>query len=287
DIETSFLTQDEIIEMMERMMVTVMKETKGVEIQAPFPRMTYDEAMSRYGSDKPDTRFGMEFIDLTSFASNCSFTVFKQAVEAGGEVKALNVKGAAANFSRKAIDQFTEFVKVYGAKGLAWLKVTEEGLAVPIAKFFVEDGEKLGQIIGAEEGDLLLFVADKKKVVADSLGALRSKLGKELGLIDESLFHFLWVTDWPLLEFDEDANRYFAAHHPFTMPFREDIDMLETSPECVRAQAYDLVLNGYELGGGSLRIYERDIQEKMFKVLGFTDEEAREQFGFLLEAFEY
>ncbi len=287
DIETSFLGQEEIIEMTERMMVKVMKDAKGMDIAGPFPRMTYDEAVSRYGSDKPDTRFEMELINVSEFASTCGFKVFHDAVDGGGEVKALNVKGAADKYSRKDIDALTEFVKRYGAKGLAWLKVTEEGLTGPIAKFFTEDGDTLQQIVEGEAGDLILFVADKKSVVADSLGALRSKLGKDLGLIDESVFNFLWVTDWPLLEFDEEANRYTAAHHPFTMPVREDIELLDTEPARVRAQAYDLVLNGYELGGGSLRIYERDIQEKMFGILGFNQEEANEQFGFLLEAFDY
>lgn len=288
DIETSFLTQEEILDMMERMMVKVMKEAKGVEVSAPFPRMTYADAMARYGSDKPDTRFAMELTDLSEFAAGCGFKVFTGAVEAGGQVKAINAKGAAAKYSRKDIDALTEFVKVYGAKGLAWLKVEEDGLKGPIAKFFgEEDANQLMSLLDAAAGDLLLFVADKKSVVADSLGALRTRLGKELELIDESKFNFLWVTDWPLLEYDEDADRYFAAHHPFTMPFREDVELLETAPEKARAQAYDLVLNGYELGGGSLRIYERDVQEKMFKALGFSEEEAKEQFGFLLEAFEY
>ncbi|MGG2064273.1 aspartate--tRNA ligase [Bacillus sp. S14(2024)] len=288
DIETSFLTQEEILEMMERMMTKVMKEAKGVEIHAPFPRMTYADAMARYGSDKPDTRFTMELIDLSEFAASCGFKVFTSAVESGGQVKAINAKGAASKYSRKDIDALTEFVKVYGAKGLAWLKVEEDGLKGPIAKFFnEEDANALMSTLDGAAGDLLLFVADKKSVVADSLGALRLRLGKELELIDEGKFNFLWVTDWPLLEYDEDADRYFAAHHPFTMPFREDVELLETAPEKARAQAYDLVLNGYELGGGSLRIYERDVQEKMFKALGFSQEEAQEQFGFLLEAFEY
>lgn len=287
DIEASFLSQEEIIGMTERMMVKVMKETKGLTMTTPFPRMTYDEAMARYGSDKPDTRFEMEFIDLSEFASTCGFKVFHDAVANGGKVKALNVKGAADKYSRKDIDALTEYVKRYGAKGLAWLKVTEEGLTGPIAKFFTEDGEALQQLVAGEAGDLLVFVADKKSIVADSLGALRVKLGKDLGLIDESVFNFLWVTDWPLLEFDDETNRYYAAHHPFTMPFTSDMELLDTDPSQVRAQAYDLVLNGYELGGGSLRIYDRNIQEKMFEVLGFSKEEAREQFGFLLEAFEY
>ncbi|NHM30435.1 aspartate--tRNA ligase [Neobacillus terrae] len=288
DIETSFLSQEDIITMMERMMGKVMKEVKGIELDAAFPRMTYDEAMSRYGSDKPDTRFGLELVDLSESVKSSGFKVFADTVSNGGQVKAINVSGAAEKYSRKDIDALTEFVKVYGAKGLAWLKVEEDVLKGPIAKFFSEEeGQSLQAVLEAEAGDLLLFVADKKSVVADSLGALRVKLGKELGLIDQSLFNFLWVTDWPLLEYSEEDGRYYAAHHPFTMPFREDLELLDSDPGNVRAQAYDLVLNGYELGGGSLRIFERHIQEKMFSVLGFSPEEAKEQFGFLLEAFEY
>ncbi|WML59620.1 aspartate--tRNA ligase [Neobacillus sp. PS2-9] len=288
DIETSFLSQEDIMGMMETMMSKLMKEVKGVDIPAAFPRMTYDEAMSRYGSDKPDTRFGLELVDLSEIVKDSGFKVFAAAVANGGQVKAINVKGAAEKYSRKDIDALTEFVAVYGAKGLAWLKVDAEGLKGPIAKFFTEeDVQALTASLEAAEGDLLLFVADKKSVVADSLGALRSKLGKELNLIDQSVFNFLWVTDWPLLEYDEEEGRYYAAHHPFTMPFREDLELLDSDPGKVRAQAYDLVLNGYELGGGSLRIFERDIQEKMFSILGFTPEEAKEQFGFLLNAFEY
>ncbi|MBK5514130.1 aspartate--tRNA ligase [Bacillus sp. TH11] len=287
DIEASFLTQDEILEMMERMMTKVMKDAKGVEVSAPFPRMKYADAMARFGSDKPDTRFEMELKDLSEFAVGCGFKVFTSAVENGGQVKAINAKGAASKYSRKDIDALAEFAAIYGAKGLAWLKVEEDGVKGPIAKFFAEDQQQLVAVLEAEVGDLILFVADKKSIVADALGALRIKLGKERGLIDQSKFNFLWVTDWPLLEYDEEEGRYYAAHHPFTMPFREDLEKLESDPASVRAQAYDLVLNGYELGGGSLRIFERDVQEKMFKVLGFTEEEANAQFGFLMDAFEY
>ncbi|MDQ0197175.1 aspartate--tRNA ligase [Neobacillus ginsengisoli] len=288
DIETSFLSQEDIMSLMEKMMAKVMTEVKGVEIPAAFPRLTYDEAMSRYGSDKPDTRFEMELVDLSEIVKDSGFKVFASAVANGGQVKAINVKGGAEKYSRKDIDALTEFVGVYGAKGLAWLKVEADGLKGPIAKFFSEeDASALKASLEAAEGDLLLFVADKKSVVADALGALRLKLGKELNMIDASLFNFLWITDWPLLEFDEEEGRYYAAHHPFTMPFREDLEYLDSDPSKVRAQAYDLVLNGYELGGGSLRIFERHIQEKMFSILGFTPEEAKAQFGFLLNAFEY
>ncbi|NUK30814.1 aspartate--tRNA ligase [Parageobacillus sp. VR-IP] len=288
DIETSFMSQEEIMDLTERMMAHVVKVTKGIDVSLPFPRMSYDEAMSRYGSDKPDTRFGLELVDVSEIVKNSSFKVFAGAVANGGQVKAINVKGAADRYSRKDIDALAEFVARYGAKGLAWLKVEADGLKGPVAKFFTEEEQAgLVQTLEAEEGDLLLFVADKKAVVADALGALRLKLGKDLNLIDDTKLHFLWITDWPLLEYDEEEGRYYAAHHPFTMPVREDLPALETNPEKVRAQAYDLVLNGYELGGGSMRIFERDVQEKMFRALGFTEEEARAQFGFLLEAFEY
>ena len=288
DIETSFMTSDEIMEMSERMMQLVMKEIKGVALQLPLPRMTYDEAMSRYGSDKPDTRFGLELVDLSDLVKDSDFKVFANAVINGGKVSAINVKGEAASFSRKDIDKLTDFVKIYGAKGLAWVKVDENGFSGPIAKFFNEEAQaSISERLNASAGDLLLFVADQTQIVYDSLGALRQKLGKDLGLIDEEQFNFLWVTDWPLLEYDEDNGRYVAAHHPFTLPVEEDIDRLLTEPEKVKASAYDLVLNGFELGGGSLRIYQRDLQEKMFKVLGFSEEEANSQFGFLLQALEY
>ncbi|MFF2855330.1 aspartate--tRNA ligase [Peribacillus sp. NPDC058002] len=287
DIETSFMSQEDIINTAENMMAKVMKEVKGLDVTLPFPRMTYNEAMSRYGSDKPDTRFGMELKDVSEIVKDSDFKVFTGAVANGGQVKAIVVKDGNADYSRKDIDALAEFAAIYGAKGLAWLKVEEDGVKGPIAKFFAEDQEQLVSALEAEVGDLILFVADKKGIVADALGALRNKLGKERGLIDQSKFNFLWVTDWPLFEYDEEEGRYYAAHHPFTMPFREDMDKLESDPASVRAQAYDLVLNGYELGGGSLRIFERDVQEKMFKVLGFSEEEANAQFGFLMDAFEY
>ncbi|KOP29846.1 aspartate--tRNA ligase [Exiguobacterium acetylicum] len=288
DIETSFMDIEDLYAMMESMMTRVMKETLGKEIVTPFPRMPYAEAMSRYGSDKPDTRFGLELIDVAEAVKGAGFKVFDMALEAGGEVKALNVKGAAERFSRKDIDKLQEFTAIYGAKGLAWVKVTADGLNGPIAKFFDEEATaRLTAATDAEAGDLLLFVAAKASIVADSLGALRQKLAKELDLIDESVFNFLWVTDFPLVTYEEEDGRFYANHHPFTMPRREDLELLETDPGKVLAVAYDLVLNGYELGGGSQRIYERDIQERMFKLLGFTEEEANEQFGFLMEAFEY
>ncbi|PWA12534.1 aspartate--tRNA ligase [Pueribacillus theae] len=288
DIETSFLEKEDLLAMMEKMMVSIVKETKGIEITSPFPRLTYKDAMDRYGSDKPDTRFGMELKDVSDVVKQAGFKVFSEAVRNGGSVRAINVKGQADAYSRKDIDVLTEFVKVYGAKGLAWLKVESEGVAGPIAKFFTEEEVNgMLQQLDAGEGDLLLFVADKNKVVFDSLGALRLKLGKDLHLIDESKLHFLWVIEFPLLTYDEDEKRYVAEHHPFTSPVAEDLELLAKDPAKVRADAYDLVLNGYELGGGSQRIYKRDIQEKMFEALGFSEEEGKAQFGFLLDAFEY
>ncbi|MED3571496.1 aspartate--tRNA ligase [Cytobacillus praedii] len=288
DMEMSFMSQADIISLMENMMSKIMKEVKGLDVQTPFPQMTYQEAMDRYGSDKPDTRFEMELTDLSEIVKDSSFKVFAGAVSAGGQVKAINVKNGAGKYSRKDIDALTEFVSVYGAKGLAWLKAEEDGLKGPISKFVTEEEQNaIKTALSVEAGDLLLFVADKTNVVADALGALRIKLGKELELIDQAKFNFLWVTDWPLLEYAEEEGRYYAAHHPFTMPAREDLPLLDSDPSKVRAQAYDLVLNGYELGGGSLRIFERDVQEKMFNVLGFSKEEANEQFGFLLDAFDY
>ncbi|WP_208590305.1 aspartate--tRNA ligase [Gracilibacillus suaedae] len=288
DIETSFMAMDDILDMTERMMKKVMKEVKGIEIETPFHRMPYDEAMERFGSDKPDVRFDMELVNLSEVVKDSGFKVFRQAIENGGKVSALNLQGKAEYYSRKDLDNMTDFAKIYGAKGLAWLKVEEEALVGPIAKFFSEEEQaQFRSMLDAHPGDILFFVADEKQVVYDTLGALRLKLAKDHDLIDESKFEFLWVTDWPLLEYDEEERRYHAAHHPFTMPFESDFDKLDTDPGAVRAQAYDLVLNGYELGGGSLRIYQREMQNQMFEKLGFTKEEAESQFGFLLNALEY
>lgn len=288
DIEMSFVDQEDVMRMGEEMLKKVVKEVKGVEINGAFPRMTYKEAMRRYGSDKPDTRFEMELIDVSQLGRDMDFKVFKDTVENDGEIKAIVAKGAAEQYTRKDMDALTEFVNIYGAKGLAWVKVVEDGLTGPIGRFFeAENVETLLTLTGAEAGDLVMFVADKPNVVAQSLGALRVKLAKELGLIDETKLNFLWVTDWPLLEYDEDAKRYVAAHHPFTSPKEADIAKLGTAPEEAEANAYDIVLNGYELGGGSIRIHDGELQEKMFEVLGFTKEQAQEQFGFLLDAFKY
>lgn len=288
DIEMSFVDQEDVMQMGEEMLKKVVKEVKGVEINGAFPRMTYKEAMRRYGSDKPDTRFEMELIDVSQLGRDMDFKVFKDTVENDGEIKAIVAKGAAEQYTRKDMDALTEFVNIYGAKGLAWVKVVEDGLTGPIGRFFeTENVETLLTLTCAEAGDLVMFVADKPNVVAQSLGALRVKLAKELGLIDETKLNFLWVTDWPLLEYDEDAKRYVAAHHPFTSPKEADIAKLGTAPEEAEANAYDIVLNGYELGGGSIRIHDGELQEKMFEVLGFTKEQAQEQFGFLLDAFKY
>ncbi|HDA5100699.1 TPA: aspartate--tRNA ligase [Staphylococcus aureus] len=288
DIEMSFVDQEDVMQMGEEMLKKVVKEVKGVEINGAFPRVTYKEAMRRYGSDKPDTRFEMELIDVSQLGRDMDFKVFKDTVENDGEIKAIVAKGAAEQYTRKDMDALTEFVNIYGAKGLAWVKVVEDGLTGPIGRFFeTENVETLLTLTGAEAGDLVMFVADKPNVVAQSLGALRVKLAKELGLIDETKLNFLWVTDWPLLEYDEDAKRYVAAHHPFTSPKEADIAKLGTAPEEAEANAYDIVLNGYELGGGSIRIHDGELQEKMFEVLGFTKEQAQEQFGFLLDAFKY
>ncbi|MFA4135154.1 MULTISPECIES: aspartate--tRNA ligase [unclassified Brevibacillus] len=287
DIETSFLSMEEILPMMEKMVAHVFKQTVGVDVPTPFPRLTYADAMARYGSDKPDVRFGMELTDVSDLVATSDFKVFAAAVAGGGQVKAINAKGC-GHYSRKEADDLGKFASRYGAKGLAWIGFKDGEVKGPIAKFFKE--EELNEMkarLAVEEGDLLLFVADKPKVVADALGALRSKLGAELGLIDQSQFAFLWVVDFPLVEWDEDAKRYVALHHPFTRPKDEDLHLFDTDPGQMRAQAYDMVLNGYELGGGSMRIFKREVQEKMFTALGFTPEEARKQFGFLMDAFEY
>lgn len=287
DIETSFLSAEEIQEMMEGLLKKVMKDTLGVEVTTPFPRLSFAEAMSRYGNDKPDTRFALELIDVADIVKDSDLKVFSTVVENGGHVKALNLKGLADEYSRKDADSLAQFVAKYGAKGLAWLKVEEDGLKGPIAKFLVNQETALRERLDAEVGDIIFFCADKPSVVAQSLSELRLHFGRKHELIDQSKFNFLWVVDWPLLEYDEDANRYQAMHHPFTRPVNEDFNALLENPAAAKAQAYDIVLNGYELGGGSLRIYRRDMQEAMFNVLGFTKESAHEQFGFLMDALDY
>ncbi len=287
DMETSFLSAEEIQTLTEGMIAKVMKDVKGMEVTLPFPRMTYDEAMNRYGSDKPDTRFDMELVDISEVVKDIDFKVFQMALQNGGVVKALNAKGAADKYSRKDMDNLGQFAGQYGAKGLAWLKVEADGLKGPIAKFLGDATEKIVAATNAEVGDLLMFGADSFDVVCASLGAVRLKLGKELGSIDESKFNFLWVVDWPQFEYDKEEGRYVSAHHPFTLPRESDIPLLATDPSKVHAQAYDIVLNGYELGGGSLRIYQKEVQEQMFEALGFSRREMQEQFGFLLDALDY
>lgn len=283
DLETSFLSDQEIQDITEGLIARVMKETKGVDVTLPFPRMTYDDAMTLYGSDKPDTRFEMLLQDLTDIVKEVDFKVFSEAPV----VKAIVVKNAADKYSRKDIDKLTEQAKQYGAKGLAWVKVASDELNGPIAKFLQDLTSELTDALQLEENDLVLFVADTVEVANATLGALRVRLAKELGLIDESKFNYLWVVDWPMFEWSEEEGRYMSAHHPFTLPQADTAHELEGDLSKVRAIAYDIVLNGYELGGGSLRINHKDLQERMFKALGFSKEAATNQFGFLLEAMDY
>ena len=283
DLETSFLTEQEIQDITEGLIARVMKETKGIEVTLPFPRMKYDDAMALYGSDKPDTRFDMLLQDLTEVVKSVDFKVFSEAPA----VKAIVVKGAADNYSRKDIDKMTEVAKQYGAKGLAWVKVVDGELNGPVAKFLTGIQADLITALGLEDKDLVLFVADTLEVANATLGALRGRIAKELGLIDNDKFNFLWVVDWPMFEWSEEEGRYMSAHHPFTLPQADTAHELEGDLAKVRAIAYDIVLNGYELGGGSLRINQKDLQERMFKALGFSAEEANDQFGFLLEAMDY
>ena len=283
DMETSFLSDKDIQDITEGMIAKVMKDTKGIDVTLPFPRMSYDDAMNNYGSDKPDTRFDMLLQDLTEVVKDVDFKVFSQAPV----VKAIVVKGNADKYSRKNIDKLTEFAKQFGAKGLAWVKFTDGSLNGPVAKFLTSIEDKLTASLQLEDNDLVLFVADTLEVANNTLGALRTRIAKELDMVDNSKFNFLWVVDWPMFEWSEEEGRYMSAHHPFTLPTEESAHELEGDLAKVRAVAYDIVLNGYELGGGSLRINQRELQERMFKALGFTAEEAADQFGFLLEAMNY
>ncbi len=287
DVEMSFAEVEDILPMMEELMARIFKETIGRDIPRPFPRMTYQEAMELYGSDKPDIRFGMEMVDVAEWVKDSNFKVFTDTLAKGGRVKALCAKGC-AGMPRRELDGLIQFVSIYGAKGLAYIVLAEEGIKSPIAKFFSE--EQLNGLIAklkGETGDILFFVADKEAVVADALGHLRLELGKRLGLIPEDALNFLWVTEFPLLQWDEEDKRFVAIHHPFTSPMTEDLPLLPTEPGKVRAKAYDMVLNGTELGGGSIRIHQREVQEQMFDLLGLTPEEAKAKFGYLLDAFEY
>lgn len=288
DMELSFVDEKEVMEINERLLYQLFKEVLGIEIPLPIKRMTWQEAMDRFGSDKPDMRFGMELVDVSEIVKDCEFTVFHNALEQGGSVRGINAKGQ-GSMARKKIDALIDFAKGYGAKGLAYIAIQEDGsMKSSFAKFMKE--EEMTALISAmdgEKGDLLFFAADKKKLVYDILGALRVKMAEMMGLLDKEQFEFVWITEFPLLEWSEEENRFVAMHHPFTMPMEEDLQYIDSDPGRVRAKAYDIVLNGTELGGGSVRIFQNDIQEKMFEALGFTKEKAYEQFGFLLNAFKY
>lgn len=287
DIETSFMSAEQLQGLMEEMIAEVFRQTIGVELERPFMRLSYREAMDRFGTDKPDLRFGMELKEISHVVADCQFQVFRNALKTGGQVKVLNAPGC-AGYSRKEIEELGKYAARFGAKGLAWMQVTEDGVKSPIAKFFSEgEIQQILQISEAKAGDLLLFAADKPDVVASVLGNLRLKLAEDLKLIKEDDYKILWVTDFPLLSYDEEEKRYVAEHHPFTMPRPEDIPLFDTDPLAIRAQAYDMVLNGHEIGGGSMRIYQREVQEKMFQAIGLSPAEAQEKFGFFLEAFEY
>lgn len=287
DCELSYVNRDDVIRIMEGMIATIFKKAIGVDVALPMAHLTYDDALDRFGVDNPDLRFDMELITITDLVADSQFKVFADVAASGGLVKALNAKGC-STFSRKDLDGLTDFVKIYGAKGLAWVKVTEDGWQSPIAKFFTADElAALNDKLGAEVGDLLLFMADKPSVANEALGRLRGHLGQRLGLARKDDYNFVWITDFPLFEYDEDAKRHVAVHHPFTAPLEEDVALLDTDPGKVRAQAYDLVLNGSEVGGGSIRIHDQDVQTRMFGLLGIDEEEAREKFGFLLDALSF
>lgn len=288
DIEMSFVDVDDVIELNERLLYRLFKEIKGIEIKLPIQRMTYNEAMERFGLDKPDLRFGFELVNITDIVANSKFKVFSGTIKNKGCVRGINVKGYGDDFTRKDISNLETYVKDFGAKGLAWIKITPDGITSPIAKFLSQ--EELDGILNrmdGEKGDLLLFVADKPSVVFDSLGNLRNEVARRLNILDDEELKMVWITEFPLFEYDEEEGRYVAKHHPFTHPMEEDIHLLETHPEKVRAKAYDIVINGDEIGGGSIRISNQDLQKKMFKALGFSEEEAWDKFGFLLEAFKY
>ena len=288
DLEMSFVDEDDVMTLNEGSLKTVFKEALDFDVQLPLPRITWREAMDRFGSDKPDTRFGLELINMTDLFRDSSFKAFSDAVQAGGSVRAINAKGLSDKLTRKTLDSLVEFVKTYRAKGMAWLIIDENEIRGSIAKFFTPDElNAIKERAKAEPGDVILFVADKDSVAYAALGALRCELASRFDLIEEGKFNLLWVTDFPLLEYCEEENRYVAMHHPFTMPKDEDIDMLESNPGAVRAKAYDIVLNGVELGGGSIRIFNSDLQQRMFEALGFTDEQAWARFGYLLNAFRY
>ncbi len=288
DLEMSFVDVDDVIEIQEGFLKRVMKEMKGIDIETPFPRMTWEEAMTRYGSDKPDTRFGFELCDLTDKVKDCEFKVFTDAIAAGGSVRGICVTGGSDIYTRKKIDKLTEAVKSYGAKGMVWIRKTQDGVTSSVNKFFTpEQLDDLADYMGAKAGDLMLLISDSNKVVFDSLGFLRRHIAGEMGLLDDNQFNFLWVVDFPLFEYDEKEDRWSAMHHPFTSPKAEHAELLKTDPHKCLANAYDIVLNGVELGGGSIRIHDQEMQEDMFKALNMTQEDINEKFGFLVEAFKY
>jgi aspartyl-tRNA synthetase len=288
DLEMSFVEVDDVIAVTEGFLKEAFKAVKGIDIKTPFKRLSYQDAMDRYGSDKPDTRFGLELTDVSDIVENSGFQVFASVVKNGGSVRAVNAKGCVEKFARREIDALVDYVKIYGAKGMAWISIKEDGLQSPITKFFTaEETDALLKRVQGETGDIIFFIGDRKQVVYDSLGHLRLKLAEKLGLIDESIYDLLWVTDFPLFEYDEEEKRFAAKHHPFTSPFDEDVDILETDQEKVRAKAYDVVLNGNEIGGGSIRIHNKELQERMFSALGYTKEDAAYKFGFLMDAFKY
>lgn len=289
DVEMSFMSTDQVLQIGEGLIAKVMKDVKGIDVPLPLRRLTWHEAMERYGIDKPDTRFGLELVNLNEVVSDVDFAVFKDVLKQGGHVKGINVEGQAQTFSRKKIDKLTDLAKTYKAKGLAWLKVNADGVQGPIAKFFNEEQmQRLLEAMNAKENDLLLFVSDVKyEIVCDALAAIRNHLGKELKLYDPHTFDFLWVVDFPMFEYDDETQRYYAKHHPFTRPKESDLDKIENDPAHCLADAYDIVLNGFELGGGSQRIYEEELQERAFKALSFTQEQIDAQFGWFVEAFQY
>lgn len=288
DLEMSFVNVDDVIEIQEGFMKRVFKELKGIDLETPFPRMTWDEAMNRYGSDKPDTRFGFELQDITELVKDCEFKVFTDAIANGGSVRAICITGGAPQYTRKKIDKLTNDVKSYGAKGMVWMKVGDGEVSSSVNKFFSpEQLKEIADAVGGKKDDLILIISDKNKVVYDSLGFLRRHIAGEMGLLDDNQYNFLWVVDFPLFEYDEKEDRWSAMHHPFTSPKAEDAELLKTDPHACKANAYDIVLNGVELGGGSIRIHDQEMQENMFKALEMSDEEIEEKFGFLVEAFKY
>ncbi len=288
DMELAFIDEKQLFELVEEMMKAIYKDTLGIDVKTPFQILTYPEAIDRFGTDKPDLRFGLELVDLTKEVEGTEFKVFADVVKNKGQVRAINIKNSADKLSRKALDNLIEVAKTYGAKGMAWIKINADGLQSPIAKFFTKEMlDAMMSKMQGEVGDTIIFIADKPKIVADALASLRLAVAKLLDRIDEEKLCFVWITEFPLLDYSEEEKRYVAMHHPFTAPLTEDLDKFESAPEKIRSRAYDLVLNGNEIGGGSIRIHKKEVQDKMFKLLGISQEEAAEKFGFLLDALQY